>query len=411
MFTSIIEVNDWITKRKNIGLGFKVFCELMSGLGNPQDKIPSIHVAGTNGKGSTVTYIKDCLVAAGYRVGTFTSPHMIKHQDRIRINGRWIDDESFLRILNQFLPIIEEKQLNMFDIDMLIACTYFNEQNIDFAIYEVGLGGRIDCTNCLNHPLVTIITSIGLDHMEALGDTVEKIAYEKAGIIKKGIPCVIGQMIPSVVDVIETVAKEKGSKVIHTKEYNQISNSTFSVSNVQYQIYNSAKYQMRNATLALTVLDVIEDKLSIKLSDEVKKKGILESHWEGRFEILQHHPTVVLDGAHNEQGIDALLESIYVLPKPWIFVFSALKDKPAKKMIEKIHRIADKLIVTEFDFYRVERAKNLKIWDDIICIENTTSAINQGIVDAKEDGTCILCGSLYFISEVRKYLIDKGDKK
>ncbi|MEG1462392.1 MAG: hypothetical protein RSC48_04710 [Anaerorhabdus sp.] len=161
MLETILEANEWIMKRKNIGLGHKVFCELMNDLGNPQDNIPSIHIAGTNGKGSTVTYIKDCLVEAGYKVGTFTSPHILKHQDRIRINGKWIDDESFLRLLNHHLNIIEEKQLNMFDIDMLIACAYFNEENVDIAIYEVGLGGRIDCTNCLSHPLVSVITSIG----------------------------------------------------------------------------------------------------------------------------------------------------------------------------------------------------------------------------------------------------------
>ncbi|MEG0164135.1 bifunctional folylpolyglutamate synthase/dihydrofolate synthase [Anaerorhabdus sp.] len=409
MLGTILEANEWIMKRKNIGLGHKVFCELMNDLGNPQDNIPSIHIAGTNGKGSTVTYIKDCLVEAGYKVGTFTSPHILKHQDRIRINGKWIDDESFLRLLNHYLNIIEEKQLNMFDIDMLIACAYFNEENVDIAIYEVGLGGRIDCTNCLSHPLVSVITSIGLDHMELLGDTVEKIAKEKAGIIKKGVPCIIGEMIPSVKSVIEEIAVSKQSELIESKKFIQQTMDTFEVDDVCYKIYNSAKYQMRNATVALTVIDCLQRKYNYEISIQNKIDGILKSHWEGRFEIIQKQPTIILDGAHNQEGISALLESIYVLPRPWIFVFSALKDKPAKSMIEQIHEIADELIVTEFDFYRVERAKNLKLWDDILCVENTVEAINKGIEDAHMTGSCILCGSLYFISEARRYLMNRGD--
>lgn len=409
MLATISEANEWIMKRKNMGLGHAVFCELMSSLGNPQDSIPSIHIAGTNGKGSTVTYIKDCLVEAGYKVGTFTSPHILKHQDRIRINGEWIDDDSFLRILNHYRAIIEEQQLNMFDIDMLIACTYFNEKKVDIAIYEVGLGGRIDCTNCLTHPLVTVITSIGLDHMELLGDTVEKIAKEKAGIIKKAVPCVIGEMIPSVKAVIEDVAKVKQSDLILSKKLIQKTMDSFEVDGVCYKVYNSAKYQMRNATVALTVIDCLQEKYNYKISVQNKIDGILKSHWEGRFEIIQKQPTIVLDGAHNQEGISALLESVYVLPRPWIFVFSALSDKPAKLMIEQIHQIADEMIVTEFDFYRVERAKNLKLWDDILCVENTVEAINKGIEDAKTGGSCILCGSLYFISEARRYLMDRGD--
>ncbi len=409
MLATISEANEWIMKRKNMGLGHAVFCELMSSLGNPQDSIPSIHIAGTNGKGSTVTYIKDCLVEAGYKVGTFTSPHILKHQDRIRINGEWIDDDSFLRILNHYRAIIEEQQLNMFDIDMLIACTYFNEKKVDIAIYEVGLGGRIDCTNCLTHPLVTVITSIGLDHMELLGDTVEKIAKEKAGIIKKAVPCLIGEMIPSVKAVIEDVAKVKQSDLILSKKFIQKTMDSFEVDGVCYKVYNSAKYQMRNATVALTVIDCLQEKYNYKISVQNKIDGILKSHWEGRFEIIQKEPTIVLDGAHNQEGISALLESVYVLPRPWIFVFSALSDKPAKLMIEQIHQIADEMIVTEFDFYRVERAKNLKLWDDILCVENTVEAINKGIEDAKTGGSCILCGSLYFISEARRYLMDRGD--
>lgn len=407
MFTTINEANEWITKRKNNGRGFAAFCETMNAFKNPQNDIPSIHVAGTNGKGSTVTFIKDCLCEAGYKVGTFTSPHMIKHQDRICVNGEWISDEAFLRILNQHVEFIEEHNLNMFEIDMIIASLYFKEMQVDLVIYEVGIGGKLDCTNVLSNPLVTVITTIGLDHMELLGDTEELIAGQKAGIIKEHVPMIVGSLKPSVAKVISEIARGKDAPYITMKNYDVLSANTFVVEGVQYELYNGAKYQMHNATLALTVLDYLKVNLGFKISAQHRVDGILKSKWSGRFEIMQVQPTLILDGAHNEAGIDALLDSIIALPKPWVFVFSALKDKQVQTMLSKIHEVADKIIVTEFEFYRAEKAKNLKLWDDIQCIENYGEAIVQGLRDASQTGTCIVCGSLYFISEVRGTLNNK----
>lgn len=408
MFNTVEQAIEWITAQRNPSRGIEAFRSLMTRLGNIQDKIPSIHVAGTNGKGSTCTFLRDCLNEAGYIVGTFTSPHMVKHQDRIRINGKWIDDDSFLRICNEYYSIFIENELNMFEIDFIIACEFFIAQSVDFMVIEVGLGGRLDCTNCLHHPLISCITSIGLDHMELLGDTKEKIAYEKAGIIKTDSICVVGQVSDSVFNVILKQANEMHSKIIRCEEVIKIDEESFLFNKKRYEIQSKANYQMQNATVALTILNELSRMNKIKITNDQLFNGIKRSNWEGRFEIVKKHPILLLDGAHNEEGIDALLSSINNLPKPWVFVFSALKDKPALKMVEKIYNVADELIVTEFDFYRVEHAINLKQYDDILCIENAKEAINQGICDAEESGTCIVCGSLYFISEIRDYCLEKG---
>lgn len=407
MLKTINEANEWITKRKNNGRGFAAFCETMAIFDNPQNDFPTIHVAGTNGKGSTLTYMKDCLVEAGYQVGTFTSPHMVVHQDRICVNGKWISDDIFLRLLNEHLDYFEENQCNMFEIDMVIACLYFKEAHVDIAIFEVGIGGRLDSTNVITKPLVTVITSIGLDHMELLGNTVEAIASEKAGIIKEGVPCVIGKMQDSVEKVFEKAVATKHAQLYKIKNYEVCSSTTFKVDDVEYSLSNKARYQMHNATLAITVLDLLKDTLSYKISRQNINDGLLKSKWAGRFELMQEEPTLLLDGAHNEDGLRALVQSMSVLPKPWVFVFSALKDKEVQSMMSIIHAVADKIIVTEFDFYRAERSQNLKFWDDVQCIENYKDALDQGLHEATSSGSCIVCGSLYFISEVRNYLLNQ----
>ncbi|MEG0238594.1 bifunctional folylpolyglutamate synthase/dihydrofolate synthase [Anaerorhabdus sp.] len=404
MFRTIDEAVNWITNRRNLSKGFESYCELMETLGNPQDKIPSIHIAGTNGKGSTCTFIKDCLVEAGYKVGTFTSPHLIQHQDRIRINGEWIEEEVFVHLCNVYKEVIETNELNMFEIDFLIACAYFIQEQVDFMIIEVGLGGRLDCTNCLHHPLMSCITSIGLDHMELLGDTKEKIAIEKAGIIKENGICVVGRVDSSVFDEIEKVAMKQHAKLLKILNYIKTGDDTFVVMDNEYTITSKASYQMHNATLALTVLQELKKNRYIEISDIQLQSGIKKSVWEGRFEVISQKPLIILDGAHNEEGIEALLDAVQVYPKPWNFVFAALKDKPAKQMVQKIVDVADHVIVTEFEFYRVLSSEMLKINDDVECIPNMDEAIRKGVSLSEKNGTLILCGSLYFISEVRAKL-------
>ena len=193
-FNDINSAIDYVINRRNMNLGLENFKKIMSSLGNPQDDFKVIHVAGTNGKGSTISIIRDVLMFNGFKIGTFTSPHLITHQDRIRINNINISDEKFIYYLNKYYDLIEENNLSMFEIDTLIMSVYFKESNIDYGIIETGIGGRLDCTNIFNNPLVSVITTIGFDHIDRLGDTLDKIAYEKAGIIKENSNVVVGYL-------------------------------------------------------------------------------------------------------------------------------------------------------------------------------------------------------------------------
>lgn len=408
MFTTCDEAVDWITSRRNLSLGIESFRSLMSELDNPQDKIPSIHVAGTNGKGSTCTFIKDCLMEAGYKVATFTSPHLIKHQDRIRINGDWISDDDFLDLVNEYQAVIETHELNMFEIDFLLACLYFIRQHVDIMIIEVGLGGRLDCTNSMHQPMISIITSIGLDHMEYLGDTKEKIAVEKAGIIKQNGVCIVGDVEQNSMCEIVNISKRVNAKVLPVEKYTKISEDKFIVLENEYTIKSKASYQMKNATLAITALLSLKNSNKINIDEMMIQKGISKSVWEGRFEKIFDKPLVILDGAHNEDGIDALAEAVKICQKPWVFVFSALKDKQTYNMVKKLDDVADKVIVTQFDFYRVKSCEELQINKNIECIKDKMIAIKKGMSLVGKNGTLIICGSLYFISEVREELKKRG---
>lgn len=405
MFNTIDEAIEWVTKRRHENKGLPNFCDAMRVCGNPQDSFKTIHVGGTNGKGSTVSYIKDILMEASYHVGTFTSPHLVKHQDRIRYQNEWISDEIFLKILNQYESLILEYKLNMFEIDMLVASIYFKEMKVDFAIIEVGLGGRLDSTNCLTKPELSIITSIGLDHVELLGDTVEKIAIEKAGILKDNVPCLLGELKDTCENEIQKIADLRNSMIYHTLKYEKVDRYHFKVNENIYLNRSGALYQMKNATLAISAIDLLKGKNIVKLSQEDIIHGIDKSNWEGRFETISDHPRIILDGAHNDEGIHELVESLKDFPKPLIIVFSALKDKPTKDMIEQLHNIASTLLVTEFNFYRVEKARNLVHFNDIICMPSYEQAIHLGLEECGSNGTLVMCGSLYFISEVRAYLL------
>ena len=254
--TTIQEAVDWITARHNFHHGFDHFQRFMASQGDPQDQLRAIHVAGTNGKGSTVSYLASVLREAGYTVGTFTSPHLVAHQDRIRIQERWIDDATFVRYVDTYRDLLEQWDLAMFEIDFFFACLWFIEQKVDIAVIEVGLGGLLDSTNTLRHPLCSVIVSIGLDHMERLGNTEEAIALQKAGIIKTGGLVVSGVTQPECQAVIKTVCAEKLARLIPVPVVTVQPGSEvhFTLEDQTYTLHTRAQYQARNAALAASVL-------------------------------------------------------------------------------------------------------------------------------------------------------------
>ena len=382
------------------------FKQCMISLGNPQLKLKCIHVAGTNGKGSTTNYLRSILQEAGYKVGSFTSPHLVVHNDRIRINDENISDERLLSYANQYVEVWEKYDLSMFEIDTLLSFIYFLDEEVDFAVYEVGMGGRLDATNEIR-PMVSVITNIGYDHMQYLGNTLELIAGEKAGIVKEKIPLFTTEEKPECLAVFQNICEEKNSPLFRV----EIPEATFEDGEYHYEYLNYqvrlktyASYQIGNSALSLAVIDYLVRQGLVQVSKEDIENGLAGGSWKGRFEVIQKAPKIILDGAHNEAGIDALIKSIDNLKEPIIVIFSALKDKEYHKMLLALQEVVSELIITEFDFYRKASLEELQEGLEAKGIRDYKKAINY----AKKrvgNGTIIITGSLYFISDVRAYLL------
>lgn len=374
---------------------------------NFQDKLKTIHVAGTNGKGSSVDYIASALRKQGYVVGTYTSPYLEVHNDRIRINNVNISDEDFLKIANMIFDEIKSGIYTFFEIDTFIALYYLCTQKVEYAVIEVGLGGRLDATNVI-HPVISVITNIGYDHMALLGDTLDKIAFEKAGIIKEKTPVVIGYNMEAIAEeVIANVANTKHAKLIKaikpSEEHITEKGIVFVHEGETYQLKTNALYQVENATTALTTLNYLKDNNIIKLEDNSIKQGIEDAFWLGRFEKMLDEPKVYIDGAHNIHGIKALARTLKEVKKTYNLkiIFAALGDKETDKMLKELLTLTDQMYVTDFDFYRCKKAEELAKGYNVKVEKDYKNLILGTIKNAKENDFIIITGSLYFISKVR----------
>lgn len=388
---------EWVMKRRNENHGLSPIKSVLKIYGDPQDHIHCIHVAGTNGKGSTCNYLKDILISQGYKVGMFTSPHLITHRDRIRINQDYISHEVFQKYLLDMKDLIESYHLGMFEIDTCIAFRWFYEEQVDYAIIETGLGGRLDSTNVIQRPDLCVITSIGYDHMNLLGNRIQQIAYEKVGIVQKDIPCVIGNICKDAKSVIQKSIQRKYARMISLNPYFVKEKHVFSYENTLYEIPSIAFYQYHNASLALLSSKL----LGVDIKDSTVKEALKHSFWKGRFEKVHDDPVVIIDGAHNEEGIRALCESMQVLKKPIYCVFSALKDKEVHKMASLLKRNCDVLMITQFENERADTMEDLYV-DGSILEKDYQKAI-QNAMQQCNNGTVVITGSLYFISIVRNY--------
>lgn len=376
---------------------FSDFKMCMEKLGNPYEALKIIHVAGTNGKGSTANYLSDLLQLKYDKVGLFTSPHLTCHRDRIRINGEWISEEDYLRIANQVYELIERYQLSMFTIVTMIAFLYFKEKQVDYVVLEVGIGGRKDTTNVITKPSLCIITSIGYDHMNLLGNTLKEIAFEKAGIIKENVPIVIGDMEEEPKLVIQEVAKENNAPFYEAFSYHDLGKQKIQIKDTIYTLATSAEYQKKNASLALKVWEL----LGFSITEPEVVTCIQNSMWKGRFEQIGN---IILDGAHNPEGIEALIQSFKNLERPIVVIFTALKDKQGKEMADALRKNADYFLVTEINYIRGNKAEALTESEEEI-VSNWKDALKKAQAYVKDKGTIVISGSLYFISEARAYLL------
>ena len=406
MFSSAQEFIEYITRRRSEKSHKENFFKLIDELGHPEQALKVIHVAGTNGKGSVTNYLRSILQSHGYKVGTFTSPHLTVHNDRIRINDENISDEDLLYWGNYFEKEIRELDLGMFQVDTLISIFYFLDKKVDYVVYEVGMGGRLDCTNIVT-PLLSVITNIGYDHMATLGNTLPKIAYEKAGIIKEGKPVFTAEYKKSCLQVFEEKAEEMHAPlyVIRTPKASLKEDKvTFDFEGYHICLNTMALYQAKNASLALSAAEYLRKEGIIELDREDIIEGLENTSWKGRFEVVSEKPLTILDGAHNEHGIRAILDSVRKMKRPLCIVVSILKDKQYEKMISYLCPLCDELVITSFDYYRATPIDVIAENEEATMIADWKEAIRYA-TEKYEEGSVLITGSLYFVSEVRSMYV------
>lgn len=420
------EALEYINDKDKFGsrLGLDSIGKLLSLLNNPQEGLKYIHIGGTNGKGSTSSYLAHSLEAGGYKVGLFTSPYIERFNERIQINGQDIPDETLGRITS----LIKEKANIMvgegfehpttFEIVTAIGFMYFKEEKVDYVVLEVGLGGRYDSTNIISSPLASVITTIDYDHIDVLGDTLDKIAYQKAGIIKEKSIVVSYPQEEEALKVIKEVAEDKNAEFYLTPMENitvkEISDSgakfDYHYGNIHMdniKISMLGEYQVYNATLALTTLLVLKEKGLVDISEEQIREGLQKTKWPGRLEVMRRNPIFLIDGAHNVQGIAQLKKAINLFEyKKLILGVGILKDKDSSHMVELLAPMADKIVVTEVNMPRKldaeELAKEIAKYNENVFVEKDIKrAVEKTLELAEEDDMIVFGGSLYLIGEVR----------
>lgn len=424
-YTEVVKnIEKRIGKFKSKGnLRIKKFLEK---IGSPEKNLKVIHVAGTNGKGSTVNFIKDIL-KEDYKVGSFVSPHLITYCDRIKIGDQEISQEDFAEI-GQFIigkePEITKDygDLNLFEFLTIMAIIYFDREKVDIAVLEVGMGGRADSTNIFTsrEKLISIITSISMDHMEYLGDTIEEIADAKAGIITDHGLVLTTNKDSKILGVIDREAEEKSAEIYYTKDLeseiikSDLKGIDFKVKLGDWEEFSLTQigdYQVENALGAIYAIYLLNKKGILKISTEKIRERIKTSTWAGRMEIVSRDPLIILDGAHNFDGIKKLVESIDNFKfKKLYLIMSILSDKEHKKMLEEISSYTDEVVFVNLDYKRGTSPEELKKEASAYGLKAEVMSVEDAInhyQEKYEDGDLILItGSLYFVSEARAEILN-----
>lgn len=402
-------------------LGLERIRKLMELLGNPQNRLKFVHIAGTNGKGSTLAFMGSVLSHAGYKVGMYTSPGFHGFNDRIRIGGKDIENHRLAEIMERIRWRIDE-MISMgldspteFEIITALAFVYFFEEGCDIVLLEVGLGGRLDSTNVIEAPLVSVITPIDYDHMDILGNTLGEIACEKAGILKQGTELILYPQAEEAERVILQKADALGIPV-HRVSFEHVKFQghddyiqSFTYEQEEYKLTILGEHQVKNAVVAIEALYCLESK-GLRIPHDVLKRGLLMAKWPGRFEILTHEPILLIDGAHNLQGVHVLKENLdqYFPERKVVFIMGVLKDKSYLEMLSEILPIARRVYTVTVNNQRALHGEDLR---RIIVNEGTEAIYCESVEEAVKEAlgaaedTDIICafGSLYYINEVREY--------
>lgn len=417
MIKNISEMIEFIQnqKRTEKKVSLDRMRKICSFYGNPHEKLKYIHVGGTNGKGSIVSFVKNILLDSGYHVGAYVSPYVICFNERISYDGEYIKDEDILKIGNQILekyPLFDEENMpypTFFEFVTLMAFMYFeSKKDLDFVVLEVGIGGLLDCTNIVT-PLLSVISNVSFDHMNVLGNTLEEIAKNKLGIVKEN-KTLITIDNPLLNQIYEEDCKSKNAELILVKkeEIKDIKfvdgEMTFSYKNFGVKSKMIGYHQTENISVALEVINKLEMLKEIKVNKDSIISGIYKTFWPGRFQIVNKQPLIIIDGAHNIDGITRLTESVKTIAngKNINIIFAVSKDKEKETMIKILEEEASELMFSSFNYKRsddpeilsgLSSKKNPKIIFDL------DQYINQ-IKKENKDEIYVFCGSLYFVSEL-----------
>ncbi len=394
---------------------------LCSFLNNPQDKIKTIHVAGTNGKGSVCHMLSAILQENGYKTGLYTSPHLKDFRERIKINGEMMEEAFLVDFVEKTKTISEEIKPSFFELTFVMALDYFASQKVDIAIIETGLGGRLDSTNVIT-PLLSVITNVSYDHMDILGDSLEKIAFEKAGIIKENIPVVIGETSTETKGVFEKKAGEMKAPIIFAEDIYRFISSTYSSSYLELEIVNKKSeekvhllldlngiYQEKNIITTLAAIDILKEHFSLQdektihaLAQVKKLTGLF-----GRWEVIHEKPTVVLDVAHNEDGIKQLMLQLKKLRFNHLhIIFGMVKDKEIKKVLNQFPKDASYYFTKAHNPRAMpeDELQNMANEFDLNgkLFTNVNKALKTALSKASPEDIIVVCGSIFVIAEVEK---------
>ncbi len=404
--------------------GLERMRELLKRLGDPQDKLKYIHVAGTNGKGSVCAVLSSVLVAAGYRTGLFISPYITDFRERIQINNQMISKKTLTEAVEATFPVLEqlrEEGVIITEFEYVNALQFYihAREHCDVVVLETGMGGLLDCTNVIRPPLCAVITVIGLDHTAVLGDTIEKIAAQKCGIIKSGSAVVTSPQEAEAMAVIEKTAREKNVPLIRGSDLplqvlqTDLEGSRFELNGREYRLRLAGRHQVENASAALSALFYLRNKGDLSFTDDAVSEGLEKAVNPARLELLGKRPPVLLDGAHNPNGIAALERAVEdFLPKaPITCVMGMLADKDVDSSIALLRGLFRRVYTVPIDNPRALDPQALaekfrRVYDDVTAFDSPQAAFDKALdTAARENGAVLICGSLYLAGEIRPYIL------
>lgn len=413
--------------------GLENMRELLVRLGNPQDSLKFIHISGTNGKGSVLAYLSTILMEAGLRIGRYISPTLFSYREKIQVNEAFIEREALARLTEQVKAAAEDMREcaagdpTIFEVETAIAFLYFAEKKCDLVVLETGLGGSLDATNIIKTPVMEVIASISMDHMEVLGDTLEKIARQKAGIIKPNTKVVSALQKPEAMEVIQTVCRERNC-TLQTADPSQLTEISFQQDRQsfsykkwkQIEISLMGSYQFLNGALALEGVEALRS-LGYHISDSAVYRGMKRAVWKGRFTVISRDPVVLMDGAHNPAAAQELVRSLklYYPGRKLYYIFGMFRDKDYQKVIELTAPLAESVLTVETPGNpRALPAEQLKkavekVNPSVKAAGSIREAVNQMMEWAGKEDVVVIFGSLSFLGEaetaVNRYKMEEVD--